>query len=248
LLHVLHILHMLHMAVRAFGVRLCAGAGLTQMLDYYAGNSYDDGDTVTPSSRGARSTTIQVRSRNRQQERVRQQHEAEVAKQQQLLKQQQCVKPCVVMGLWRTHFTMPWGPVSPFLAQSAYYQRTLTVSLYTFLCSCRCRFVPQVDPSARLTMEDFQQTRAAATSAVRVPQNVIQLLADLRSYLQEKIEPPVYVSDRRLVKAVALMQVRDVEVYSARFETRVHKAFGFLQWLEAASTASKAANRHRDRL
>lgn len=25
---------------------------------------------------------------------------------------------------------------------------------------------------------------------------------------QEKIEPPVYVSDRRLVKAVALMQVR----------------------------------------
>ena len=26
-------------------------------------------------------------------------------------------------------------------------------------------------------------------------------------YLQEKIEPPVYVSDRRLVKAVALMQV-----------------------------------------
>lgn len=26
--------------------------------------------------------------------------------------------------------------------------------------------------------------------------------------LQEKCEPPVYVSDRRLVKAVALMQVR----------------------------------------
>jgi MoxR-like ATPase len=68
--------------------------------------------------------------------------------------------------------------------------------------------LPQVDPSARLTMEDFQQTRTAALSAVRVPQHVIQLLADLRSYLQEKIEPPVYVSDRRLVKAVALMQVR----------------------------------------
>jgi MoxR-like ATPase len=57
-------------------------------------------------------------------------------------------------------------------------------------------------------MDDFQQTRTAALSAVRVPQHVIQLLADLRSYLQEKIEPPVYVSDRRLVKAVALMQVR----------------------------------------
>jgi hypothetical protein len=66
----------------------------------------------------------------------------------------------------------------------------------------------QVDPSARLTMEDFQQTRTAALAAVRVPQHVIQLLADLRSFLQEKIEPPVYVSDRRLVKAVALMQVR----------------------------------------
>ncbi|WIA32331.1 hypothetical protein OEZ86_003170 [Tetradesmus obliquus] len=99
-------------------------AGLTQMLDYYAGNSYDDGDSVTPSSsRGARSTTIQV------------------------------------------------------------------------------------DPSARLTMDDFQQTRTSALAAVRVPQHVIQLLADLRSYLQEKVEPPVYVSDRRLVKAVALMQV-----------------------------------------
>jgi MoxR-like ATPase len=57
-------------------------------------------------------------------------------------------------------------------------------------------------------MEDFQHTRTSALSAVRVPQHVIQLLADLRSYLQEKIEPPVYVSDRRLVKAVALMQVR----------------------------------------
>jgi hypothetical protein len=39
-----------------------AAAGLTQMLDYYAGNSYDDGDSITPSSRGARSTTIQVSS------------------------------------------------------------------------------------------------------------------------------------------------------------------------------------------
>ena len=40
-----------------------------------------------------------------------------------------------------------------------------------------------------------------------VPRDIILLLADLRSYLQEKCEPPVYVSDRRLVKAVALMQV-----------------------------------------
>ncbi|KAF6260517.1 AAA domain-containing protein [Scenedesmus sp. NREL 46B-D3] len=122
-------------------VKQVSVAGLTQMLDYYAGNSYDDGDSVTPSSGGARSTTIQASSG------------------------WQCVL--------RAHVQLG----------------------------------ETVDPSARLTMDDFQQTRAAALSAVRVPQHVIQLLADLRSYLQEKIEPPVYVSDRRLVKAVALMQV-----------------------------------------
>jgi MoxR-like ATPase len=43
--------------------------------------------------------------------------------------------------------------------------------------------------------------------AVKVPNEVVQLLADLRTYLQDKCEPPVYVSDRRLVKAVTLMQV-----------------------------------------
>ena len=42
---------------------------------------------------------------------------------------------------------------------------------------------------------------------VKVPSEVIDLLADLRTYLQEKCEPPVYVSDRRLVKALNLLQV-----------------------------------------
>ena len=41
---------------------------------------------------------------------------------------------------------------------------------------------------------------------VSVPAEVRQLLADLRSHLAEKVEPPVYISDRRLVKSVALMQ------------------------------------------
>lgn len=58
-----------------------------------------------------------------------------------------------------------------------------------------------------LTKEDFRLTRESALRSVRVPQSVIQLLADLRVYLQEQVEPPVYVSDRRLVKAVGLMQV-----------------------------------------
>ena len=51
------------------------------------------------------------------------------------------------------------------------------------------------------------QCRQEALSKVKVPVEVRQLLADLRTHLREKIEPPVYVSDRRLVKAVGLMQV-----------------------------------------
>lgn len=41
-----------------------------------------------------------------------------------------------------------------------------------------------------------------------VPEEIVNLLSDVRSFLQEKCEPPVYVSDRRLVKALALLQVR----------------------------------------
>ena len=50
--------------------------------------------------------------------------------------------------------------------------------------------------------------RREAASAVAVPEEVVDLLADVREHLQDKCEPPVYVSDRRLVKAVALMQAR----------------------------------------
>lgn len=49
--------------------------------------------------------------------------------------------------------------------------------------------------------------RQEALREVKVPVEVRQLLADLRTHLREKLEPPVYVSDRRLVKAVGLMQV-----------------------------------------
>ncbi|PSC72582.1 ATPase associated with various cellular activities AAA_5 [Micractinium conductrix] len=63
------------------------------------------------------------------------------------------------------------------------------------------------DTTFFLTDDDFQNTRERALDAVEVPPSVLQLIADLRSYLQDKCEPPVYVSDRRLVKAVALMQV-----------------------------------------
>ena len=52
--------------------------------------------------------------------------------------------------------------------------------------------------------------REQAVRTVSVPTEVVNVLTDLRSYLQDKLEPPVYVSDRRLVKSVALLQVRTV--------------------------------------
>jgi len=58
-----------------------------------------------------------------------------------------------------------------------------------------------------LTQEDFETTRERAEVEVEVTQEVLNIMADLRQYLQEKCEPPVYVSDRRLVKSVALLQV-----------------------------------------
>lgn len=58
-----------------------------------------------------------------------------------------------------------------------------------------------------LKVSDFRGVKAAAEAGVEVPQSVVDLIVDLRSYLQNKCEPPVYVSDRRLVKSVALLRV-----------------------------------------
>ena len=55
--------------------------------------------------------------------------------------------------------------------------------------------------------KDWHTCRQEAQK-VKVPEEIINLLSDVRTYLQDKCEPPVYVSDRRLVKAVAIMQVR----------------------------------------
>lgn len=73
--------------------------------------------------------------------------------------------------------------------------------------SSASRTLDSVDTKMLVTREDIQLCKRQALSNVRVPQNVIQMVTDLRTYLQEKIEPPVYVSDRRLVKAVQLLQV-----------------------------------------
>ena len=58
-----------------------------------------------------------------------------------------------------------------------------------------------------LTQEDFETTRRRAEKEVEVPGDVLNVVADLRHYLQDQCEPPVYVSDRRLVKSIALLQV-----------------------------------------
>eukprot|EP00793_Prasinoderma_coloniale_P001833 PRCOL_00003639-RA len=58
-----------------------------------------------------------------------------------------------------------------------------------------------------LDVDDFRGVRKAAEESVEVPDEVVDLLVDLRAWLQDKCEPPVYVSDRRLVKAVGMLKV-----------------------------------------
>lgn len=57
-------------------------------------------------------------------------------------------------------------------------------------------------------MDDFRHTAEQAYAAVDVPDSVVDILAELRCYLQDKCEPPMYVSDRRFMKAVQMLQVR----------------------------------------
>jgi MoxR-like ATPase len=49
--------------------------------------------------------------------------------------------------------------------------------------------------------------RSEAHRLVRVPSEIIQLVTDVRDYMQTKVEPPVYISDRRLFKAVNMLKV-----------------------------------------
>jgi MoxR-like ATPase len=62
-------------------------------------------------------------------------------------------------------------------------------------------------PLQLVTVDDLRSTAAAARLAVDVPDSVVDLLVSLRTFLQERCEPPVYVSDRRFMKSVALLQV-----------------------------------------
>ncbi|KAG1673006.1 hypothetical protein FOA52_005936 [Chlamydomonas sp. UWO 241] len=64
-----------------------------------------------------------------------------------------------------------------------------------------------VQAGMMVTRADITTCKQDAVRSVSVPPSVIQMVTDLRTYLQEKIEPPVYVSDRRLVKSMQLLQV-----------------------------------------
>ena len=60
-------------------------------------------------------------------------------------------------------------------------------------------------PPKVLSAADLALARAGASS-VSVPDDVLDLIADLRAHLQDEREPPIYCSDRRLVKAVKLLR------------------------------------------
>eukprot|EP00854_Cymbomonas_tetramitiformis_P006501 gene6501-7794_t len=65
------------------------------------------------------------------------------------------------------------------------------------------------DPSTgfALDLDELRGLRLKALQAVTLPEHIVDLLIDLRDYLQQKCEPPVYVSDRRMVKVVSLLRI-----------------------------------------
>lgn len=65
---------------------------------------------------------------------------------------------------------------------------------------------PSTSAQAPLTVEDVREVSEAAKANVQVPASVVNLLVDLRTHMQEALEPPAYISDRRMVKAVELLQ------------------------------------------
>eukprot|EP00889_Picochlorum_renovo_P000748 jgi/Picre1/27778/NNA_000742.t1 len=64
-----------------------------------------------------------------------------------------------------------------------------------------------VDQVSKGQLADLARLASGAIEAVDISDEMIDLLTELRNYLQDKCEPPIYVSDRRFMKAVNLMQV-----------------------------------------
>lgn len=70
-----------------------------------------------------------------------------------------------------------------------------------------CRLEYLENPSVDTKLQLCRSTAGKAVGAVDVPESVISVLTSLRDYLQDKCEPPIYVSDRRFMKALNLLQV-----------------------------------------
>ena len=66
---------------------------------------------------------------------------------------------------------------------------------------------PQPVQCIDIVADACRSTAGKAVGAVDVPESVIDVLTSLRNYLQDKCEPPIYVSDRRFMKALNLLQV-----------------------------------------
>ncbi|KDD75996.1 hypothetical protein H632_c403p2 [Helicosporidium sp. ATCC 50920] len=60
---------------------------------------------------------------------------------------------------------------------------------------------------ALLSREDFEETRERALRGCSLPPSVVDILSDLREHLVREKEPPVFVSDRRMLKAADLLRV-----------------------------------------
>lgn len=83
-----------------------------------------------------------------------------------------------------THLVAQWSGLPVLHLCSMCTSSVLAVTPLGCALPCACGVCMQFDASMRLTADDFEGTRKAAMGAVRVPQHVIQLLADLRTYLQ----------------------------------------------------------------
>lgn len=70
----------------------------------------------------------------------------------------------------------------------------------------------------------IRDTAGAAYLAVDVPESVIDILTSLRDYLQDKCEPPIYVSDRRFMKSIQMLQV--AAHADGREQVRIFPFFG----------------------
>uniref|UniRef100_A0A7R9V9M6 AAA+ ATPase domain-containing protein n=1 Tax=Chlamydomonas euryale TaxID=1486919 RepID=A0A7R9V9M6_9CHLO len=68
-------------------------------------------------------------------------------------------------------------------------------------------FAEEKGSAHHISVDEFQSTPSKAYAAVDVPDAVIDVIVAVRNYLQDKCEPPIYVSDRRFMKSIQMLQV-----------------------------------------